>query len=464
MNYAYQGLAENRSMKFGIRFRLTALAVASVLMGALIVLVTLTSQRQSEEAKNRLGQMDLESFRIADRFKEKLRFANDKMRRYASVRDLAGWDEYLKASEGLQSWIEEQAPLLTTPHEREILKKMESARQAYVQKAQEVHQMMEKAQEAGVSLAEYNGFQEQARRFLDLSQDLARAHYESRNEMLAHAIRTFSQLRLSVLALVALLFVFGTMLGMLVYRQLIAPLRVKLVESQALIERHEKLASLGMLAAGVAHEVRTPLTALKTALFIQHKRFQPGSAEHADALVIERELTRLERVVNDFLQFARPAEPQLGPLSADYPLQEVQSLLASRLARDDISLLVEDSPPMTINADSAQIQQVIINLVQNAADSIKKSGTITLRARSARKRISNGESDVVILEVADTGKGIRPEIEKRLFDPFFTTKATGTGLGLSIAARIVQKHGGTLQYQTQVNRGTTFGVVLPKLN
>lgn len=450
-------------MKFGIRFRLTALALASVMMGALIVIVTLTSQRQSEEAKSRLGQMDLESFRIADRFKEKLRFANDKMRSYASARDPSAWDEYLKASEGLQSWIEEQAPLLTTLHEREILNKMLNAREAYVQKASEVHQTMEKSREAGASLVEYNGFQEQARRFLDLSQDLARAHYESRNEMLAHAIRTFAQLRISVLALVALLFVFGTMLAMLVYRQLIAPLRVKLVESQALIERHEKLASLGMLAAGVAHEVRTPLTALKTALFIQHKRFHPGSPEHADALVIERELTRLERVVNDFLQFARPAEPELGPLSADYPLQEVQSLLAPRLARDGIRLVVEDSPPMTINADSAQIQQVIINLVQNAADSMTKSGTITMRARQDRKRISNGEADVVILEVVDTGKGIRPEIEKRLFDPFFTTKATGTGLGLSIAARIVEKHGGTLQYQTQVNRGTTFGVVLPKM-
>jgi signal transduction histidine kinase len=451
-------------MILGIRFRLTALALASVLTGALIVVVTLTSQRQAEEAKTRLGQVDLESFRIADGFKEKLRFANDKMRRYASVRDPAAWEDFLKASEGLQSWIEEQTSILAISHERDLLNQMRTAREGYLKKAQDVHQMMETSNEPGASLAEYNGFQEQARRFLDLGQALGRAHYESRNDMLAHAIRTFTQLRLSVLGLVALLFVFATMLAMMVYRQLIAPLRVKLVESRALVERHEKLAALGMLAAAVAHEVRTPLTALKTALFIQHKRFKPGSAERADALVIERELTRLERVVNDFLKFARPTEPELGPLSADYPLQEVQSLLAPRLARDGIHLLTEDSPPLTINADSAQIQQVLINLIQNAADSMNGSGTITLRARQDRKRISNGETDVVILEVADTGKGIRPEIEKRLFDPFFTTKSTGTGLGLSIAARIVEKHGGTLQYQTQVNRGTTFGVVLPKFN
>jgi signal transduction histidine kinase len=451
-------------MKFGIRHRIAALALALVLMGALIAIITLTSQQQTEDAKTRLGQVDLESFRIADLFKDKLRLANDNMRRYASVRDAASWDQFLKASEGLQSWIESQSPNLVTAREKALLKEMDAARESYLQKAKDVHQRIEANQEAGASLIEYNGFQDQARHFYDLGQELARAHYESRNDVLAHANQTLTQLRLSVLALVALLFVFGAMLALMVYRHLIAPLRVKLFESQALIERHEKLASLGLLAAGVAHEVRTPLTALKTALFIQHKRFRSGSPEHADALVIERELTRLERVVNDFLQFARPAEPDLGPLSADYPLQEVQSLLGPRLARNGIHLVTEDSPPMTINADAIQIQQVIINLVQNAADSIKGAGTITLRARPDRKRISNGETDVVILEVADTGRGIQPETQKRLFDPFFTTKATGTGLGLSIAARIVEKHGGTLQYQTQVNRGTTFGIVLPKIN
>ena len=97
---------------------------------------------------------------------------------------------------------------------------------------------------------------------------------------------------------------------------------------------------------------------------------------------------------------------------------------------------------MCIKVDPAQIKQVLINLVQNAADSMDAGGTITLRARHDRKRLANGETDVVILEVADTGKGIPPEVEGRLFDPFFTTKETGTGLGLSIAARIVEKHGG----------------------
>ena len=119
---------------------------------------------------------------------------------------------------------------------------------------------------------------------------------------------------------------------------------------------------------------------------------------------------------------------------------------------------------MRIKADAAQIKQVLINLVKNAADSIGRDGTITLRARVDRKHLGGKETEVAILEVADTGKGIPPEVEKRLFDPFFTTKDNGTGLGLSIAARIAHEHGGTLHYQTQLNVGTTFGIAPPSAN
>jgi len=450
-------------MSSGIRLRLVALALALALMVGLIVVVTLTSQSQAHELRARLSQVDLESFGIADHFKEALRDVTDKMRMYRNSHDPAVWDDFLRSGRQLDLWIDDQAPRLTTQHEKEMLKEIDSAYNDYLAVARNVHAQMQSSGETNLIRAESTGLPEQARRLSDLGQGLARAHYDSRNQLLAHANLTLTHLRMSVLGLLGLLLVFGVALAIVVYRQMIAPLQVKLGESIALAERSEKLVSLGMLAAGVAHEIRNPLTAIKGALFIQQKKFQAGSQERSDADLVQREITRLERIVDDFLQFARPADPELSTVPADLPLQEVQGLLATHLGRSGIQLLSEEAPDLKIQVDTPQIKQVLINLIQNAAESMSDSGIITLRARHDRKHLSNGNTDVVVLEVEDTGKGIAPEIERRLFDPFFTTKAHGTGLGLPIAARIIQKHGGALQYKTRMNEGTTFSVVLPEV-
>jgi signal transduction histidine kinase len=289
------------------------------------------------------------------------------------------------------------------------------------------------------------------------------AHRESMNTFLADSRMSLTYLRYLLMISLALLLAASGGLAVVVYGELIAPLRVKLVENQALMERQEKLASLGMLAAGVAHEIRNPLTAIKAWLFIQRKHLLPGTLEYDDADVIANEITRLERIVKDVLLFARPSEPHFATVQVDDPLREVQSLLAPELANARINLVHENGSRVQVWIDSEQIKQVLINLVQNAAESIGQDGTITLRARPGSTRLER-TTETVVLEVADTGKGISPEVEKRLFDPFFTTKESGTGLGLSIAARIIEKHGGALLYQTQVNHGTTFGIVLPRVS
>jgi len=210
------------------------------------------------------------------------------------------------------------------------------------------------------------------------------------------------------------------------------------VANEALIERQEKLASLGMLAAGVAHEIRNPLTAIKAWLFIQQKTLQRGTSEFDDSAIIAQEISHLERIVKDVLLFARPSEPQLITVSATEPLAQVRRLLAPQFEKTRIQLICENSSDALIRVDPSQIQQALINLVQNAAESIGQDGTVLLRARTDSKRLREGVTELVILEVSDTGKGITQEVEKRLFDPFFTTKEAGVGLGLSIAARIIQ--------------------------
>ncbi len=184
-------------------------------------------------------------------------------------------------------------------------------------------------------------------------------------------------------------------------------------------------------------------------------------AGNEDAHIISEELNRLDRIVKDFLQFARPADPELVRVPAERVLEEVRDFMKLPLEQAAIDLKLEVAEPAWILADTYQLKQVLINLVQNAADAIGQNGTVRLRARSDRQRLGDAETAVVILEVADTGSGIPPAVQERLFDPFFTTKETGTGLGLSIAAGIVQKHGGAIQYQTEVNHGTTFGIILP---
>lgn len=229
--------------------------------------------------------------------------------------------------------------------------------------------------------------------------------------------------------------------------------------SSAALAESKKLASLAVLASGVAHEIRNPLTAIKARLFTHQKRLRKGSPEAEDGEFIGEEIGRLERIVREFLLFARPGAPQFEGVSAAELLREVCELLAGQMKLSDIVLTIADAVETPVRADRHQIRQVLINLIRNAAESIGQGGCITLRARARRVGFGERGWNAVALDVEDTGKGIPPELHQHLFDPFFTTKASGTGLGLSIATRIVEQHGGALRFETGV--GTTFHIILP---
>jgi len=234
------------------------------------------------------------------------------------------------------------------------------------------------------------------------------------------------------------------------------------LEAERLLDRQEKLAVLGTLTAGIAHEIRNPLTSLKARLYTLQKHLHTVPAARKDTDIISAEISRLERILKDALSFARPAEPELEIIAAETLFHDVERLMFTSLEDRGVNLVVEANPELLIRADSGHLKQVLINLVYNAADAIEGHGTITLRTRAAEVVLNGREIAGVILEVNDTGKGITSEVEKRLFDPYFSTKETGTGLGLPIAARIVEKHGGRLEYQTRLDHGTTFAVVLPR--
>ncbi len=432
-------------------------------MAVVIILSAIRSRERLSEVRHRLVDVQSESLQIAERFRHSISELGDALIRYRTTRDPQDWEAFQGAAGDLDAWIDRQKPRLNTPREKEIMLQIDRAYDVYRAEVAAVHDRM--ARDPGLSASmgvqAFAGVRAARERLGELGAALADAHRERINRLLADANESAARLGVLLLGSLALLLLFGTGFGVLAYRDLIAPLRVKLVESQALVERHEKLASLGMLAAGVAHEIRNPLTAIKATLYLQLKKADRESPERSDLRVVEREIVRLERIVNDFLCFARPSPPVLTPIAVAEPLFRVERLLRPVLEKRQVQLLVHPVPEGTARMDPEQIHQVLINLVQNSSESIKGTGRVTIGGRILERLVDGEPERVVLYEVTDTGGGIPPEVEKRLFDPFFSTKSAGTGLGLSIASRIVQNHGGDLEYQTQVGHGTTFGVRIP---
>lgn len=370
-------------------------------------------------------------------------------------RDATEKSRYEKTSADLLAWMNSHKENLSTPEQQESLNQIAAAFAAY---SSSNRWLMDKSMQSSVVAEVINS---NAAPVLKLCRTLEDSERAEQTQFMNDSQRALAWIQ-ELLAVMLVLLALSAGTAIVAIRHgVIDPLRLKLKETRALAERNEKLASLGTLAAGVAHEIRNPLTAINVRLHSLKKNLAADSSEQEDAAVIDHEIQRLERIVQGFLQFARPAEPKFLPISADSLLTKVQTLFQLQLEKASIQLNVASLPDLWLRADPQQMEQVLINLVQNAAQSIEGHGAITLRARTGEKRLGGGNRPVVMLDVMDTGKGISPEVRKRIFDPFFTTKQYGTGLGLAISLRIVEKHGGTLECHSEVNRGTTFTIVLP---
>ena len=433
--------------------QLFLLGAAVTFLALLIGWSAFVSWREIRELRGGFTTAQLESFRIADQLQTGLLKLDSRLRKYTDGRRPEDWHSFEEESRRLYASIDQQKTALTTSEEKAVLSEIAAAYDGYLSTAGGIA--------AGATSIDEVKAETDKERLISLGLKLADAHREALDRFVASTQQSLALLQAVIFTALLALVLLAGWAAALVYREMIAPLRLKLIESQALIERHEKLASLGVLAAGVAHEIRNPLTAIKARLFTQQKALAPGSRARTDAEFIGKEIDRLEKIVSDFLRFARPVEPERVPLSAASLLHHVRQLMAPQLRASSIDLTVESAVETRILADPEQLKQVLINLVQNAADALSKGGTIKLRAVESRIALAGRMRDVLIIEVEDNGTGIPPEVQKRLFDPFFTTKQSGTGLGLSIAARIVDKHAGALRFQTAVSRGTTFGVVLP---
>jgi signal transduction histidine kinase len=449
------------------KLRLAGLALTALLGSLLVIWVSRTTWQRVEGLQREFGGLKADNFYLGVRVRAEVQRLNDTLLRYRLRRDTNDAAAFRADAQDFKQWLDQNSANTATPLEREFFDKVTIAYDDYLAASTPVLE----ASPGFLRLTpsrdfkkSYEKVQNQSRALLNLCDSFVANQRASFTTFLKESNGTLTIFKQLLGLLLALMLALAAALVVLVYRGMIAPLRHQLAETHALIGRQEKLASLGVLAAGVAHEIRNPLTAIKFRLHSLKQHLPGAGAEDEDAGVIGNEITRLERIVQDFLQFARPSEPELVTMPAQRVFEEVRGLLGVPLKKAAIELRVEPAAAAWVRADPQQLKQVLINLVQNSADSIGRNGVINLRVRNGSGSGRQDSGQAVILEVADNGKGIPPEVRKRLFDPFFTTKEGGTGLGLPIAARIVEKHGGELRYQTELRRGTTFSVILPRVH
>lgn len=229
--------------------------------------------------------------------------------------------------------------------------------------------------------------------------------------------------------------------------------KLKRVQSQLI--QSERLAALGKLSAGIAHEINNPLSIISGHAQILRMEKSPGRAElKKTAEIIEKQIDRASSITDQLLQFSKRIKPRLKKLDVNEILKDTVVLLKQQLSQDKIKIVKHlSSKPAFIEADSLQLQQVFLNLIVNASHAMPDGGTLTIKTM-----VKDGDLEI---NFTDTGCGIPERNLSKLFEPFFTTKEDGTGLGLSIAYGIIKAHKGDIQVKSEEGKGTTFTIILP---
>jgi two-component system NtrC family sensor kinase len=238
-------------------------------------------------------------------------------------------------------------------------------------------------------------------------------------------------------------------------------------EAEQRLRNADRLASLGRLAAGLAHEIGTPLNVISGRTDALLRDFSGHEIVEKHLRIISTQIDRIVRIVRDMLDFARMKPPRRSPIRPDAALRTVLDLLELQLQERQVKLVYTSQPDLPVlMADEGQLQQVFLNLALNALDAMEEGGTLRVTAREAPAvdpRQPGTPQPCVIVAFEDTGAGIRPEDRDHVFDPFFTTKPTGkgSGLGLAVSYGIIEEHGGWFDLVSHRAQGTQVTVYLP---
>jgi two-component system, NtrC family, sensor kinase len=237
---------------------------------------------------------------------------------------------------------------------------------------------------------------------------------------------------------------------------------VRLKETQQAAARSQQLASLGRLASGVAHEIRTPLTSLKLFLESVESEIAISPENEEDFQVALNQIKRMEATINRFLDFARPQDPVFSLIEVRDLIEESLLVIGPKARKQETIIEKAIRGPLPkIRGDRKQLGEALLNLMVNALEAVAHRGRLIIAADLEESQTAAGLGRRLRIDIGDTGPGIMAENIPRLFDPFFTTKATGAGLGLAIVASTVQRHGGEVMVRSTVGEGTTMSLFIP---
>ena len=241
-----------------------------------------------------------------------------------------------------------------------------------------------------------------------------------------------------------------------------ARLYENLKQSQDTLRRADRLSSLGLLTAGLAHEIRNPLVAIRTFTQLLPERYDDAEFREGFQGLALKEVDRICGLINDLLSFARPSKPNVAPENVNDVVENIARILETQAKEKGVVILREFGENLPkIWIDREQMKQVFMNLILNAIQAMREGGSINISSRSISRNGAEPAGDFVQVEIRDTGVGIPEENLQHIFDPFFTSKDEGSGLGLAVSHQIVQEHGGFVTVESQVGKGTAFFVHVP---
>ncbi|MCX5749584.1 MAG: ATP-binding protein [Candidatus Saganbacteria bacterium] len=234
----------------------------------------------------------------------------------------------------------------------------------------------------------------------------------------------------------------------------------KIKSLEKMVRQADKLAALGTMAAGMAHEIKNPLASIKVMSQLAIKKIEDPEFKKKYTEIMSVEISRIDRIIEGMLSHARTKKQSIEAADINALIKEALFFFAGSIKEHKINAVFAPQEDIVIQADAQQIFQVFLNLMQNAISSMAKGGQLNITARKTSKSHLPGKS--VVITVADTGRGIPNEHLSKIFDPFFSLRYGGTGLGLTIVHGIVESHNGLIDVDSEEGKGTTFTIIFPE--